>query len=123
MVRFGKRLVLGTFWQAIPSMTKDERLKFMRKQFGRPRGLFAAEPRPQEGPKASYHFDAFGVPQRLRELRQKRIYTADPKPALRLAYRRNGRISPLTKIAQKWRLSPLPRSSPTGQKRPSVYVE
>jgi hypothetical protein len=90
-------------------MTKAERLKFMRKRFGRPNGFFADQPKPKETPNAGYRFDTFGVPQHLIELRQKRIYLPDPKPTLHLAPKRMAQASTLTKIADKWRRSPTPR--------------
>jgi hypothetical protein len=71
--------------------------------------MFAAKPRPQDGPKVSYRFDAFGVPQHLSELRQKRIYVPDQKPALRLAHKRTARVSPFTRIAEKWKKAPIPK--------------
>jgi hypothetical protein len=82
-------------------MTKAQRLKFMRKRFGRPKGLFAAKPRPQDSAKGSYRFDAFGVPQHLSELRQKRVYLPDPKPAICVAIKRTARKSALTRIAEQ----------------------
>jgi hypothetical protein len=95
-------------------MTKVERLQFMRKRFKTPRGFALVEIKPKDtSPKRSYRFDTFGVPQHLDELRQKRIYVPDPKPALHLAHKRTAHLSPLTKIAQKWRPSPMPRPSTT----------
>jgi hypothetical protein len=42
----------------------------------------------------SYRFCAFGVPQHLTELWQKRAYVPDPKPALRLAPKRTESVLP-----------------------------
>ncbi|HXB02776.1 MAG TPA: hypothetical protein VNV15_08175 [Opitutaceae bacterium] len=94
-------------------MTKAERLLFLRKRFGRPKGLFVAKQRPPEPKKQSYRFDAFGVPQHLTELRQKQIYVPDKKPPLRLDHKRKGCISPLHLIAKKWRPRPVPRPPTT----------
>jgi len=90
-------------------MTKTQRLQFMRARFRTHRAFALVEKKPEPGPRRSYHFDTFGVPQRLSELRQKRVYMPDPKPAVRVAYKRTARVSALVKIAQKWRPCPSPR--------------
>src|SRR5580704_3478929 len=96
-------LVLGYGGKKPDAMTKAERLQFMRARFRTHRGFALVEIKPKDtSPKRSYHFDAFGVPQHLRGLRQKRIYAPDPKPTLHIAHKRTARVSALTKIVQKW---------------------